>query len=101
MSRVIFDNVTKLYSGGGAAAVSGLNLEIEDEGAEGIHPSRIAQIFEPGVAFAPGGFGLGLSLCREIVRLHGGTLEVESRPGRTLFRFRLPLFASAQSERAG
>jgi len=31
MSRVIFDSVTKLYSGGGAAAVSNLNLEIEDE----------------------------------------------------------------------
>jgi len=31
MSRVIFDNVSKLYSGGGQAAVSSLNLEIEDE----------------------------------------------------------------------
>ena len=31
MSRVIFDGVSKLYSGGGAAAVSNLNLEIEDE----------------------------------------------------------------------
>jgi multiple sugar transport system ATP-binding protein len=31
MSRVIFDSVTKLYSGGGAAAVSNLNLEVEDE----------------------------------------------------------------------
>jgi multiple sugar transport system ATP-binding protein len=31
MSRVIFDNVSKLYSGGGTAAVSNLNLEIEDE----------------------------------------------------------------------
>jgi multiple sugar transport system ATP-binding protein len=31
MSRVIFDNVTKLYGGGGAPAVANLNLEIEDE----------------------------------------------------------------------
>ena len=31
MSRVIFDNVTKLYSGGGAAAVANLNLEVENE----------------------------------------------------------------------
>jgi len=68
-------------------------IEVEDEG-EGIDAERARQIFEPGVAFSPGGFGLGLSLCREIVRLHGGTIELESRPGRTVFRVRMPLFAS-------
>jgi multiple sugar transport system ATP-binding protein len=31
MARVIFDSVTKLYAGGGPAAVSNLNLEVEDE----------------------------------------------------------------------
>jgi multiple sugar transport system ATP-binding protein len=31
MSRIIFDNVTKLYSGGDQAAVSNLSMEIEDE----------------------------------------------------------------------
>ncbi len=31
MSRVIFDNVSKLYAGGGQAAVSNLNLEVNDE----------------------------------------------------------------------
>jgi multiple sugar transport system ATP-binding protein len=31
MARIIFDNVSKLYSGGQAPAVSNLNLEIEDE----------------------------------------------------------------------
>jgi signal transduction histidine kinase len=69
-------------------------IEVEDEGA-GIDAERAARIFEPGVSFLPGGFGLGLSLCREIVRLHAGTLELESRPGRTVFRVRIPLFASA------
>jgi signal transduction histidine kinase len=69
-------------------------IEVEDAG-EGIDAERASQIFEPGVAFTPGGFGLGLSLCREIVRLHGGAIELESRPGRTVFRVRIPLFASA------
>jgi signal transduction histidine kinase len=67
-------------------------LEVEDEG-KGVDAEHAARIFEPGVSFAPGGFGLGLSLCREIVRLHGGAIELESRPGRTLFRVRIPLFA--------
>jgi len=70
-------------------------IEVEDEGA-GIDAERAGRIFEPGVSFVPGGFGLGLSLCREIVRLHAGTLELESRPGRTVFRVRIPLFASSR-----
>ncbi len=67
-------------------------VEVEDEGS-GIEPERAARVFEPGVAYTPGGFGLGLSLCREIVRLHGGTIELESRPGLTVFRLRIPVFA--------
>ena len=72
-------------------------IEVEDEG-RGVEPACASRIFEPGVAFAPGGFGLGLTLCREIVRLHGGTIALESRPGRTVFRVRIPLFAIAAPE---
>jgi signal transduction histidine kinase len=39
-----------------------------------------------------GGQGLGLSICREIVRAHGGTLTIEpSEPGWNTFQFTLPL----------
>jgi signal transduction histidine kinase len=40
---------------------------------------------------APGGSGLGLTIVREIVTAHGGTIQCESCPGqRTVFRMSLP-----------
>ncbi|MFE6484023.1 sensor histidine kinase [Streptomyces sp. NPDC057757] len=38
-----------------------------------------------------GGSGLGLAVARSLVRAHGGTVELASRPGETVFTIRLPL----------
>ncbi|WLQ04742.1 HAMP domain-containing sensor histidine kinase [Arthrobacter oryzae] len=43
-----------------------------------------------GAAAAEGTSGLGLSIVQSIVEAHGGTVEVNSRPGRTEFALRLP-----------
>ncbi len=66
-------------------------LEIEDTGP-GI-PSEIQdKIFDPFFTTKPGGkgTGLGLAICHGIVKRHRGQIEFESRPGRTLFRVKLP-----------
>ena len=56
------------------------------------HLERIFAKFERGVAEGGGGMGLGLSICRAIVRLHGGRAWAERVAGGGIaFRFTLPL----------
>lgn len=55
-------------------------ISVEDSG-EGIPYSQQARIFEPFVQVGrkKGGAGLGLALCKEITRLHGGRIGIHSR----------------------
>ena len=63
---------------------------ITDHGA-GMDQKTQARLFEPFFTTKKRGTGLGLSIVRQIVDLHGGTLEVESEPGKgTTFRVELP-----------
>ena len=68
-------------------------IEITDNGA-GI-PSEIReQVFVPFFTTKTEGTGIGLSLCRQIVRHHGGHINItESRPGRTTFQIDLPIIS--------
>jgi signal transduction histidine kinase len=57
----------------------------------GIPPERLARIFDPYFTTKGDGLGLGLTIARRIVVAHGGSIEVDSEPGRgTRFRVWLP-----------
>ena len=70
-----------------------VRLQVEDTGP-GMSPEVQARIFEPFFTTkAVGeGTGLGLSLCRGMIEEHGGTIDVESEPGRgTRLTVELPI----------
>jgi signal transduction histidine kinase len=85
------------------ARVVGDEVEIAviDNGP-GIPENQLDSIFErfvrgdAGLTQRVGGTGLGLAIAKSLVELHGGTIEVESAPGRgSAFRFRLPAAGAA------
>jgi len=68
-----------------------VTLDIIDTGC-GIAAEMMGRIFRPFQTSKPGGTGLGLPTTKRIVEAHGGTIAVESEPGRgTRFSLRLPV----------
>ena len=90
------DNVPVVVEMGGRETPDGKRavIEVRDSGP-GIAPELMPRLFD---RFASGkgsqGLGLGLYLARGIAEAHGGTLTVESKPGKgATFRLSLPLAA--------
>ncbi len=72
------------------AAGEAIALEVEDDGP-GLDAARRALLFTPDFTTKPQGSGLGLVIVERIVLDHGGTIAVESEPGRgTRFRILIP-----------
>lgn len=67
-----------------------LELHVIDDGP-GIPEELRERIFYPLVSGRDGGSGLGLTLSQTFVQYHHGTIECESKPGRTCFTIMLPL----------
>ncbi len=63
-----------------AVARHWLIVSIRDEG-QGISAERLEKIMEPFVSFRDDGIGLGLSIVAQLVKLHRGHLQIESREG--------------------
>jgi PAS domain S-box-containing protein len=94
----IITNAVEAIHGGGYLYVSTeenagyAHIYIQDSGA-GIHPQLCERILDP--FFTTKGaekLGLGLALCRAIIRRHGGEMEISSRKNEgTMVTVRLPL----------
>jgi len=69
-------------------------VEIQDDGP-GIPDSVLSRIWQPFFTTKSDnqGTGLGLPIVKDILESEGGTVEVATRPGRTVFTVRLPLYS--------
>ncbi len=98
--KIFVDNASKYNKKGGNVWVrlylEGHNviLEIQDDGI-GMYPDEVMHVFERFFRAdksrkrdaQPSGFGLGLSIAKEIIEAHDGIVQVESEKGKgTLFK---------------
>jgi two-component system nitrogen regulation sensor histidine kinase GlnL len=73
---------------------------VRDNGP-GVSEDLRSHLFDPFVTTKPKGSGLGLALVAKIVGDHGGIIECESQPRRTIFRAMMPVFAGDDAEPGG
>ncbi len=74
-----------------------LQILITDNGT-GVPETLLNDIFDPFVSSKSAGTGLGLSLVSKIIADHGGVIECDSVPGRTVFEILLPIWRDVPSE---
>jgi two-component system OmpR family sensor kinase len=91
----------------GRPAAPGAVLEVADEGP-GLQPEQAERVFErfyradQARTRQKGGTGLGLAIVAALVAAHGGTVAVDTAPGRgATFRITLPLAPETQEPAAG
>jgi signal transduction histidine kinase len=106
----LLSNAVKFTPDGGRIQVRArrggefVEVAVEDTGI-GIAPEDQKRLFQPFQQIQTvltkefAGTGLGLSLCKRFVELHGGTIQVESEPGKgSTFTFTLPVAQPVKSD---
>jgi PAS domain S-box-containing protein len=72
------------------AGADGVVVAVKDWGP-GVAADSSDRIFDPFYSTKPGGFGMGLSICRSIIEAHGGRLWVSpNQPCGAVFQFIVP-----------
>ena len=74
-----------------------LVVSVQDNGS-GIPEDLAQHLFDPFVTTKPGGHGLGLALVAKIVDEHGGVIEFDSEPHRTVFKVMLPVCTGDEAD---
>ncbi len=95
--RTFYDLSLRLRHPDGSGRPVPLQVEIIDDGP-GIPVDLMNSIFDPFVSGRENGTGLGLALVSKIISDHDGWLNVESVPGRTVFRISLPVVPKTNKE---
>jgi signal transduction histidine kinase len=98
MWHSLIENAVDAAGSGGTVRISAargneqVRVEVMDDGP-GVPEEILDRIFDPFFTTKPvgQGTGLGLELVRRVVDQHRGEIEVESIPGRTVFRISLPV----------
>ncbi|HEV7669270.1 MAG TPA: ATP-binding protein [Thermoanaerobaculia bacterium] len=75
-----------------------VRFAVRDHGP-GIDGAELAQLFAPFFTTKPDRIGLGLSIAQALVVENRGSIEVDSRPGRTTFGLLLPASAGGEGRR--
>jgi len=71
-----------------------INFYFADNGP-GMSAEKLAHVFKKNYTDKPEGNGYGLMICKEIIEKHGGTISVQSKPGKgMIFIITLPLMLS-------
>jgi signal transduction histidine kinase len=73
-----------------------LELSVRDAG-EGIPEAHLSQLFEPFFTTKAEGLGMGLSITRSILELHGGSISADNAGGGARFRCVLPRYGRREA----